>query len=73
MTRQVELPDLGKLTKVRLWHEKRNPFAGWHLSKVSNTVSFVSLGEGDLLHSLWGSLFLSKIGNSDEDFDEGEV
>lgn len=32
---QVELPDLGKLTKFRIWHEKRNPFAGWHLSKVS--------------------------------------
>ncbi|KAF7667477.1 hypothetical protein LDENG_00061370 [Lucifuga dentata] len=31
----IELPDLGKLTKVRLWHEKRNPFAGWHLSKVT--------------------------------------
>ncbi|XP_063051831.1 lipoxygenase homology domain-containing protein 1 [Engraulis encrasicolus] len=31
----VELPDLGKLTKVRLWHERRNPFAGWHLKKVS--------------------------------------
>ncbi|XP_071394579.1 lipoxygenase homology domain-containing protein 1 [Centroberyx affinis] len=31
----VELPDLGKLTKCRIWHEKRNPFAGWHLSKAS--------------------------------------
>ncbi|XP_075955405.1 lipoxygenase homology domain-containing protein 1 isoform X1 [Anarhichas minor] len=31
----VELPDLGKLTKLRIWHEKRNPFAGWHLSKAS--------------------------------------
>ncbi|KAM4575790.1 LOW QUALITY PROTEIN: lipoxygenase homology domain-containing protein 1 [Odontesthes bonariensis] len=31
----VELPDLGKLTKLRIWHEKRNPFAGWHLSKVT--------------------------------------
>uniref|UniRef100_A0A3Q2DDY8 Lipoxygenase homology PLAT domains 1b n=1 Tax=Cyprinodon variegatus TaxID=28743 RepID=A0A3Q2DDY8_CYPVA len=30
----VELPDLGKLTKLRIWHEKRNPFAGWHLSKT---------------------------------------
>lgn len=55
MTRQVELPDLGKLTKVRLWHEKRNPFAGWHLSKVSNRVSFVSL---KLMYSLLDSLFL---------------
>lgn len=32
---QVELPDLGKLTKLRIWHEKRSPFTGWHLSKVS--------------------------------------
>uniref|UniRef100_A0A8C7SHR4 Lipoxygenase homology domains 1b n=1 Tax=Oncorhynchus mykiss TaxID=8022 RepID=A0A8C7SHR4_ONCMY len=31
----VELPDLGKLTKCRIWHEKRSPFAGWHLSKAS--------------------------------------
>ncbi|XP_061586231.1 lipoxygenase homology domain-containing protein 1 [Cololabis saira] len=31
----VELPNLGKLTKLRIWHEKRNPFAGWHLSKVT--------------------------------------
>uniref|UniRef100_A0A3Q1F1I1 Lipoxygenase homology PLAT domains 1b n=1 Tax=Acanthochromis polyacanthus TaxID=80966 RepID=A0A3Q1F1I1_9TELE len=32
---QVELPDLGKLTKLRIWHEKRNPFTGWHLSKAT--------------------------------------
>ncbi|XP_075875519.1 lipoxygenase homology domain-containing protein 1 [Nelusetta ayraudi] len=31
----VELPDLGKLSKFRIWHEKRNPFAGWHLSKAT--------------------------------------
>uniref|UniRef100_A0A673G4B6 PLAT domain-containing protein n=1 Tax=Sinocyclocheilus rhinocerous TaxID=307959 RepID=A0A673G4B6_9TELE len=31
----VELPDLGKLFKLRIWHEKRNPFAGWHLSRMS--------------------------------------
>ena len=31
---QVELPDLGKVTKFRIWHEKRSPFQGWHLSKV---------------------------------------
>nr|XP_055024965.1 lipoxygenase homology domain-containing protein 1 isoform X1 [Misgurnus anguillicaudatus] len=31
----IELPDLGKLTKLRIWHEKRNPFAGWHLSRIS--------------------------------------
>uniref|UniRef100_A0A3B4DKH5 PLAT domain-containing protein n=1 Tax=Pygocentrus nattereri TaxID=42514 RepID=A0A3B4DKH5_PYGNA len=31
----IELPDLGKLTKLRVWHEKRHPFAGWHLSHVT--------------------------------------
>ncbi|KAI4894673.1 hypothetical protein NFI96_015585 [Prochilodus magdalenae] len=31
----IELPDLGKLTKLRVWHEKRHPFAGWHLSRVT--------------------------------------
>ncbi|KAI7798290.1 putative lipoxygenase homology domain-containing protein 1-like [Triplophysa rosa] len=31
----IELPDIGKLTKLRIWHEKRNPFAGWHLSRIS--------------------------------------
>nr|XP_057926865.1 lipoxygenase homology domain-containing protein 1 isoform X2 [Doryrhamphus excisus] len=31
----VELPDLGTLTKLRIWHEKRNPFAGWHLTKAT--------------------------------------
>uniref|UniRef100_A0A3Q3MN87 Lipoxygenase homology domains 1b n=1 Tax=Mastacembelus armatus TaxID=205130 RepID=A0A3Q3MN87_9TELE len=31
----VELPDLGKLTKLRIWHEKRSPFTGWHLSKAT--------------------------------------
>ncbi|XP_047236335.1 lipoxygenase homology domain-containing protein 1 isoform X3 [Girardinichthys multiradiatus] len=31
----VELPDLGKLTKLRIWQEKGSPFAGWHLSKAT--------------------------------------
>uniref|UniRef100_A0A8B9L5M6 Lipoxygenase homology domains 1b n=1 Tax=Astyanax mexicanus TaxID=7994 RepID=A0A8B9L5M6_ASTMX len=31
----IELPDLGKLRKLRIWHEKRNPFAGWHLGRVT--------------------------------------
>ncbi|XP_066499349.1 lipoxygenase homology domain-containing protein 1 [Hoplias malabaricus] len=31
----IELPHLGKLTKLRVWHEKRHPFAGWHLSRVT--------------------------------------
>ncbi|XP_043937953.1 lipoxygenase homology domain-containing protein 1 isoform X2 [Protopterus annectens] len=31
----IELPDLGRLYKVRIWHEKRSPFAGWHLDKIT--------------------------------------
>ncbi|XP_025021880.1 lipoxygenase homology domain-containing protein 1 [Python bivittatus] len=31
----IELPDLGTLFKVRIWHEKRSPFSGWHLNKVT--------------------------------------
>ncbi|XP_039606557.1 lipoxygenase homology domain-containing protein 1-like [Polypterus senegalus] len=31
----VELPDLGNLFKLRIWHEKRHPFAGWHLNKIT--------------------------------------
>ncbi|KAK1884574.1 Lipoxygenase like domain containing protein 1, partial [Dissostichus eleginoides] len=31
----VEMPDIGKLQKLRIWHEKRSPFAGWHLAKVT--------------------------------------
>ncbi|KAF6729132.1 Lipoxygenase homology domain-containing protein 1 [Oryzias melastigma] len=31
----IEMPDMGKLLKLRIWHEKRNPFAGWHLAKVT--------------------------------------
>ncbi|KAK7896482.1 hypothetical protein WMY93_021807 [Mugilogobius chulae] len=31
----IEMPDIGRLRKVRIWHEKRNPFAGWHLAKVT--------------------------------------
>ncbi|XP_072269601.1 lipoxygenase homology domain-containing protein 1 [Pyxicephalus adspersus] len=31
----IELPDLGPLYKVRIWHEKRNAFSGWHLSKLT--------------------------------------
>nr|XP_016847361.1 PREDICTED: lipoxygenase homology domain-containing protein 1-like [Anolis carolinensis] len=30
----IELPDFGILYKIRIWHEKRSPFAGWHLDKV---------------------------------------
>ncbi|XP_060788698.1 lipoxygenase homology domain-containing protein 1 [Neoarius graeffei] len=31
----IELPDLGRLKKLRIFHEKRNPFAGWHLKEVT--------------------------------------
>ncbi|XP_043570379.1 lipoxygenase homology domain-containing protein 1-like [Chiloscyllium plagiosum] len=31
----IELPDLGTIYKLRIWHEKRHPFAGWHLNKVT--------------------------------------
>ncbi|XP_074850459.1 lipoxygenase homology domain-containing protein 1 isoform X1 [Carettochelys insculpta] len=31
----VELPDLGTFYKLRIWHEKRSPFAGWHLDKIT--------------------------------------
>ncbi|XP_059845764.1 lipoxygenase homology domain-containing protein 1 [Hypanus sabinus] len=31
----IELPDLGTFYKLRIWHEKRHPFAGWHLNKVT--------------------------------------
>ncbi|XP_067431501.1 lipoxygenase homology domain-containing protein 1-like [Thunnus thynnus] len=31
----VEMPDIGRLLKVRIWHEKRHPFAGWHLARVT--------------------------------------
>uniref|UniRef100_A0A3P9N0R2 Lipoxygenase homology PLAT domains 1 n=1 Tax=Poecilia reticulata TaxID=8081 RepID=A0A3P9N0R2_POERE len=31
----IEMPDMGRLLKLRIWHEKRNPFAGWHLLQVT--------------------------------------
>ncbi|XP_026052473.1 lipoxygenase homology domain-containing protein 1-like [Carassius auratus] len=31
----IEMPDIGKIRKVRIWHEKRNPFSGWHLGRVT--------------------------------------
>ncbi|KAF3701896.1 Lipoxygenase -like proteiny domain-containing protein 1 [Channa argus] len=31
----IEMPDIGRLLKLRIWHEKRHPFAGWHLAKVT--------------------------------------
>ncbi|XP_076613401.1 lipoxygenase homology domain-containing protein 1 [Chaetodon auriga] len=31
----IEMPDIGRPLKLRIWHEKRHPFAGWHLAKVT--------------------------------------
>ncbi|KAL0965208.1 hypothetical protein UPYG_G00278200 [Umbra pygmaea] len=31
----IEMPDVGKLIKLRIWHEKRHPFAGWHFAKAT--------------------------------------
>ncbi|XP_060929737.1 lipoxygenase homology domain-containing protein 1-like [Limanda limanda] len=31
----VEMPDTGRLLKLRIWHEKRHPFSGWHLAKIT--------------------------------------
>uniref|UniRef100_A0A8C8HBG1 PLAT domain-containing protein n=1 Tax=Oncorhynchus tshawytscha TaxID=74940 RepID=A0A8C8HBG1_ONCTS len=31
----IEMPDIGKLTKARIWHEKRHPFAGWHFARAT--------------------------------------
>ncbi|CAN9504554.1 unnamed protein product [Ophioblennius macclurei] len=31
----VEMPDIGRLLKVRIWHEKRHPFSGWHLARLT--------------------------------------
>uniref|UniRef100_A0A665W322 Lipoxygenase homology domains 1a n=1 Tax=Echeneis naucrates TaxID=173247 RepID=A0A665W322_ECHNA len=31
----IEMPDIGKLLKVRIWHEKRHPFAGNDFQQVT--------------------------------------
>ncbi|XP_078473113.1 lipoxygenase homology domain-containing protein 1 [Lampetra planeri] len=31
----IELPDIGFLFKIRIWHDSRAPFGGWHLQKVT--------------------------------------
>ncbi|KAM7368820.1 hypothetical protein PAMP_013127 [Pampus punctatissimus] len=31
----IEMPAIGRLLKLRIWHEKRHPFAGWHLARVT--------------------------------------
>ncbi|KAI5096357.1 lipoxygenase-like domain-containing protein 1, partial [Silurus meridionalis] len=31
----ILMPDIGKIRKLRIWHEKRHPFSGWHLGRVT--------------------------------------
>ncbi|XP_062867638.1 lipoxygenase homology domain-containing protein 1-like [Trichomycterus rosablanca] len=31
----VEMPDIGTIRKLRIWHEKRHPFSGWHLGRAT--------------------------------------
>lgn len=42
---QIELPDIGRLLKLRIWHEKRHPFAGWHLGRVRAFPFLVRLNQ----------------------------
>ncbi|XP_020948242.1 lipoxygenase homology domain-containing protein 1 isoform X1 [Sus scrofa] len=38
---RIELPDLGRFYKIRVWHDKRSPGSGWHLEKMTlmNTLT----------------------------------
>ncbi|XP_057216274.1 lipoxygenase homology domain-containing protein 1-like isoform X1 [Triplophysa rosa] len=36
----IEMPDIGKIRKLRIWHEKRHPFSGWHLGRVTVMKTF---------------------------------
>lgn len=36
------MPDIGRLLKLRIWHEKRHPFSGWHLAKVRPIALYVT-------------------------------
>ncbi|TSK72011.1 Lipoxygenase homology domain-containing protein 1 [Bagarius yarrelli] len=31
----ILMPEIGKIRKLRIWHEKRHPFSGWHLDRVT--------------------------------------
>ncbi|KAF5899708.1 lipoxygenase homology domain-containing protein 1, partial [Clarias magur] len=31
----ILMPEIGKIRKLRIWHEKRHPFSGWHLGRVT--------------------------------------
>ena len=32
-----QLADIGKPYKIRIWHDDRKPFSGWHLDRVEMT------------------------------------
>uniref|UniRef100_A0A2K5D7F4 Lipoxygenase homology domain-containing protein 1 n=1 Tax=Aotus nancymaae TaxID=37293 RepID=A0A2K5D7F4_AOTNA len=38
---RIELPDLGRFYKIRVWHDKRSPGSGWHLERMTlmNTLN----------------------------------
>ncbi|XP_057644883.1 lipoxygenase homology domain-containing protein 1 isoform X3 [Chionomys nivalis] len=38
---RMELPDLGRFYKIRVWHDRQNPGSGWHLEKMTlmNTLN----------------------------------
>lgn len=48
------MPDIGRLLKVRIWHEKRHPFAGWHLAKVRPVVLSLILQSEPLAGGFYG-------------------
>lgn len=42
------MPDIGKLLKLRIWHEKRHPFSGWHLARV-RPITLILISQCKLL------------------------
>ncbi|XP_077916250.1 lipoxygenase homology domain-containing protein 1 isoform X2 [Halichoerus grypus] len=38
---RIELPDLGRFYKIRVWHDRRSPGSGWHLERMTlvNTLT----------------------------------
>uniref|UniRef100_A0A2K6TP14 Lipoxygenase homology domain-containing protein 1 n=1 Tax=Saimiri boliviensis boliviensis TaxID=39432 RepID=A0A2K6TP14_SAIBB len=38
---RIELPDLGRFYKIRVWHDRRSPGSGWHLERMTlmNTLN----------------------------------
>ena len=37
---EVNLPDIGKPAKIKIGHDNKGMFAGWHLDKVFNKIIF---------------------------------